>query len=103
MNDWKESVVVFEGTPVAFYPLEPKGKHPELVVCDLNDLIEASKKYRKTVSSTAQQCVEILLLAKEDIKNLEYTDVMKTYAVKSKDVVKIVDEAITAIKKQFIK
>jgi len=42
--------VLFEGTPVVFTPLNPKGKHPELVVVDLRDLIKASKRHRKELS-----------------------------------------------------
>lgn len=46
--------VVFEGTPVVFTPLDSKGKHPELVVVDVQDLIEASKRHREALKQAIQ-------------------------------------------------
>ena len=53
--------VLFEGTPVVFTPLEPGGKHPELVVVDLRDLTEASKRHRQELLAQQEKTEKLVL------------------------------------------
>ena len=54
----KSKSELFEGTPVVFTPLKPGGKHPELVVVDLRDLIEASERHRTETALAYQAGVK---------------------------------------------
>lgn len=46
---------MFEGTPVVFVPFDVKGKHPELVLVDLRDLVKVSKRHRKELKIAKQE------------------------------------------------
>lgn len=66
----KKNAVIYEGASVVFTPLDPKSKHPELVVVNLCDLIEASNRHRKELSlAISQTKEEILEWAEKDRKD----------------------------------